>query len=63
VNDLVWCSKKLITCKVTPKFVSFCYFVNIIQYVEGFALQRIIIVLVGQIKSGDFRDKCGKISD
>ena len=58
--DLVWCSKKLIPCKVTPKFVSFCYFYNRqgynIYYVEGFALQMSIIVLFERMKSGDFRD-------
>jgi hypothetical protein len=48
-------------CKVTPKFVSFCYFY--IQYVEGFALQMSIILLFEQMKSGDFKDKSGKISD
>jgi hypothetical protein len=31
--------------------------------VESFALQMSIIVLFEQIKSGDFRDKNGKISD
>ena len=55
------------TCKVTPKFVAFCYFYNWqgsnIQYIEGFALQMSIIVLFEQIKSGDFRDKSGEISD
>jgi thioredoxin-related protein len=55
------------TCKVTPKFVSFCYLYNkqgkTIQYVEGFALQKSIIVLFEQMKSGDFKDKSGKISD
>ena len=59
--------QKLITCKVTHKFVSFCYFYNRqgynIQYVEGFALQMSIIVLFEQMKSGDFKDKSGKISD
>jgi hypothetical protein len=34
-----------------------------IQYVEGFALQMSIIVLFEQMKSGDFKDKSGKISD
>ena len=50
-----------------PKFVSFCYFYNRqeknIQYVEGFALQMSIIVLFEQMKSGDCKDKSGKISD
>jgi hypothetical protein len=63
----VWCSKKLLTCKVTPKFVSFCYSYNRqgsnIQYAEGFALQMSIIVLFEQMKSGDFKDKSGEISD
>jgi hypothetical protein len=27
-NNLAWCSKRLITCKVTPKCVSICYFYN-----------------------------------
>jgi hypothetical protein len=31
--------------------------------VEGFALQMSIIVLFEQMKSGDFKDKSGKISD
>jgi hypothetical protein len=31
--------------------------------VEGFALQMSIIVLLEQIKSHDFRDKNGHISD
>jgi hypothetical protein len=53
---------------VTPKFVSFCYFLadrdNIFSmHAEGVALQMSIIVLFGQIKSGNFRDKRGKISD
>jgi hypothetical protein len=31
--------------------------------VEGFALQMGIILLFEQMKSGDFKDKSGKISD
>jgi hypothetical protein len=51
---------------VTPKFVSFCFFFynrqgSNIQYVEGFTLQMSIIVLFEQIKSGNFKNKSGKI--
>ena len=66
-NDLVWYTKKLITCKVTPKCVSFCYFYNgqgyNIQYMEDFAVQMSFIALFEQIKTCDFRDKNGEISD